>query len=78
MEIIVPKLYEDLETAILVEWFKKEKDHIKVGDAIFSLETDKAVFDIESENEGYLDKILVGGNSKVRVMDVVGLISTQH
>lgn len=75
LEIIVPKLYEDLETATLLEWFKKEGDYIKRGDVIFNLETDKAVFEVESENTGYLSKIIINNGSEVNVMDVVGIIS---
>ncbi len=75
LEIIVPKLYEDLETATLLEWIKQEGDYIKRGDVIFNLETDKAVFEVEAENEGYLKRIVINNDSKVNVMDVVGIIS---
>ena len=77
IEIIVPKLYEDLESALLLEWSKKEGDRVEVGDVLFRLETDKTVFDVESEKEGILRQILVQGDSRVNVMQVVGLLSSE-
>lgn len=76
VEIVIPKLYEDLETVVLVEWYKKEGDFVKVGEIIFNVETDKAVFEIESEYEGYLKRIIVNNGTNVNVMDVVGVISS--
>jgi pyruvate/2-oxoglutarate dehydrogenase complex dihydrolipoamide acyltransferase (E2) component len=75
-EIIVPKLYEDFETGTLIKWLKSEGDFIKKGEQVFSLETDKAAFDIESDFEGVLKKITVGEGKVVKVMDVVGIITS--
>ena len=72
MDIIVPKLYEDMQGGILVEWHKEVGDEIESGDEIFSLETEKSVFEIEVEDDGKLTAILVDGGSKVNTLDVVG------
>jgi len=77
LEVIVPKLYEDLEAGVLVEWFKREGDYIKIGDIIFSLETEKSVFEIESEFEGCLKKIIIGNGNDVKPLDIVGIISSE-
>jgi len=74
IEIIIPKLYEDMENALLVEWVKKEGEYIEVGDIIFALETEKAVFEIEAEEEGILKEILAKENSEVKVLGVVGFL----
>ena len=72
MDIIVPKLYEDMQGGILVEWHKEVGDEIESGDEIFSIETEKSVFEIEVEDDGKLTAILVEGGSKVKTLDVVG------
>lgn len=77
IEIIMPKLYEDMESVILVEWHKKEGDYVEEGEIVFSVETEKAVFDIEAESEGYLKKIIINNSSDVNVMDVVGILSSE-
>ncbi len=73
-EIIVPKLYEDLEKCVLAEWFIKENDYVRKGEYIFSIETEKAIFDIESEYEGTLKKILVGNRATIKPMDIIGIL----
>ena len=72
MDIIVPKLYEDMQGGILVEWHKEVGDEIESGDEIFSIETEKSVFEIEVEDDGKLTAILVEGGSEVKTLDVVG------
>jgi pyruvate dehydrogenase E2 component (dihydrolipoamide acetyltransferase) len=42
----------------VAEWLKKEGDQINQGDIIASIETDKAAVDFETNDEGYLAKIL--------------------
>ena len=56
IEIIVPVLYEDMETAIL-KWNKQVGDIIESGDLLFCLETDKANFDVEAEENGTLVEV---------------------
>ena len=73
MDIIVPVLYEDMEPSI-IRWNVKKGDQISVGDTLFSLETDKAVFDVEAEKSGILKKIICVDNSFVAVLEVVGII----
>jgi|TARA_B100000929_G_scaffold12651_1_gene10527 pyruvate/2-oxoglutarate dehydrogenase complex dihydrolipoamide acyltransferase (E2) component len=74
VDIIVPKLYEDMQGGVLVEWFKEVGDEIESGDEIFSIETEKTVFEIEAEDDGKITAILVGGGNKVKTLDVVGTL----
>jgi len=74
IEIIIPKLYEDMETCVLLEWAKKETEYIEVGDNIFTLETEKATFEIEAEAEGTLKEILAEELIEVKVLEVVGYL----
>jgi len=76
-EIIVPKLYEDMETSILREWLKKEGESVKKGEVLFTIETQKALFEVESEHEGKMEKILTQEGSDVNPLDTVGTISQE-
>ena len=75
IEIIIPIMYEDMDSAIFT-WVKKEGDKIESGDPLFCLETDKANFDVEAEHEGILVQLLAKNNDKVRVLDIVGYIKS--
>jgi pyruvate dehydrogenase E1 component beta subunit len=43
----------------LARWLKKEGDHVKAGEVIAEIETDKATMEVEAVEEGVLTKILV-------------------
>eukprot|EP01130_Rhizamoeba_saxonica_P016250 TRINITY_DN7476_c0_g1_i1.p1 TRINITY_DN7476_c0_g1~~TRINITY_DN7476_c0_g1_i1.p1 ORF type:complete len:473 (-),score=128.97 TRINITY_DN7476_c0_g1_i1:22-1248(-) len=59
----------------LVEWHLKEGDPVAAGDAMYSVETDKATMDQESVDDGILAKILIpDGTSNIPINKVVGLI----
>ena len=40
------------DSAILSKWYVKEGDAVKKGDYLFAIETGKATFDVESEEDG--------------------------
>tara|TARA_B100000029_G_scaffold508121_1_gene594283 strand:- start:5963 stop:6187 length:225 start_codon:yes stop_codon:yes gene_type:complete len=71
-ELIVPVLFEDMESGI-INWIKKNGEKVKTGDLIFTLETDKATFEVESEGEGVLEKKIEDGE-EVPVLQVVGYL----
>ena len=52
--IIMPKAGITVESCIIGEWVKKVGDAVKVGDILFTYETDKASFECESTAEGTL------------------------
>eukprot|EP00188_Purpureofilum_apyrenoidigerum_P004731 Plantae.Rhodophyta-Purpureofilum_apyrenoidigerum.ctg5571.p1 GENE.Plantae.Rhodophyta-Purpureofilum_apyrenoidigerum.ctg5571~~Plantae.Rhodophyta-Purpureofilum_apyrenoidigerum.ctg5571.p1 ORF type:complete len:564 (+),score=137.71 Plantae.Rhodophyta-Purpureofilum_apyrenoidigerum.ctg5571:137-1828(+) len=62
--IEMPKLSPSMTSGNLISWKIKEGDHVDVGDEIAELETDKSVMAFESNDEGYLAKILVPEDSK--------------
>lgn len=57
--ISMPALSPTMTQGNLASWKKKIGDEIKVGESIALIETDKATMDLESQEEGYLAKILV-------------------
>lgn len=59
----------------IVKWCKKEQNRVEVGDVIAEIETDKAIMEFESVDEGVLAKILVPeGASGVPVNQPIALM----
>jgi pyruvate dehydrogenase E2 component (dihydrolipoamide acetyltransferase) len=53
-EIVMPRLGWTMEEGVLVEWLKKDGDTVHVGDQLFSVESDKALNEVEAFEEGIL------------------------
>lgn len=75
-KIVMPKLGLTMKKGKLVKWYKDEGDQVKVGDKIFSIETDKITNDAESTDEGILRKIIVKAGDTVPIMDTVAIIGS--
>ena len=52
--VIMPKQGQSVETCIITAWHKKKGDTVSNGDILYSYETDKAAFDMESPADGIL------------------------
>ena len=52
--VLMPKAGITVESCIIGEWLKNVGDQVKVGDILFTYETDKASFECESTAEGKL------------------------
>jgi len=65
--IIIPKFGWMMTEGTIVKWHKAEGDYVAEGDVLFEVTTDKSVMDVESNQDGYLLKVLVpeGGSGKV-------------
>ncbi|MBK7628346.1 MAG: 2-oxo acid dehydrogenase subunit E2 [Bacteroidales bacterium] len=72
--VIMPKQGQSVETCIITKWFKKKGESVTVGDILFSYETDKAAFDLESPAEGLLLDIYFGEGAEVPVLVNVAAI----
>ena len=48
--VIMPKQGQSVETCIITSWLKKKGEVVHTGDILFSYETDKAAFDMESDS----------------------------
>ncbi|MDR0288800.1 MAG: pyruvate dehydrogenase complex dihydrolipoamide acetyltransferase [Rickettsiales bacterium] len=77
IEILMPALSPTMSKTggKIVKWCKKEQDRVEVGDVIAEIETDKAIMEFESVDEGVLAKILVSeGASGVPVNQPIALM----
>ena len=69
--VIMPKAGITVESCIIGEWLKNVGDQIKIGDILFTYETDKASFECESTAEGELLEILFQAGDEVPCLDPV-------
>ncbi len=76
INVLMPALSPTMEKGNLAKWLKKEGDHVKSGDVLAEIETDKATMEVEAVDEGVLAKILVPeGTADVPVNDVIAVIA---
>jgi pyruvate dehydrogenase E2 component (dihydrolipoamide acetyltransferase) len=72
--VIMPKQGQSVETCIITKWFKNKGESVSVGDILFSYETDKAAFDLESPADGILLDVFFGEGAEVPVLVNVAVI----
>jgi len=64
-----------MEKGNIQKWLKKIGDEIQPGDALASIETDKAVVDFEMQEEGYVAALLYPEGAKdVELGKIVAII----
>src|SRR5215217_7769083 len=74
--VTVPRLGWTMEEGTFVEWLKADGDPVRLGDAVFRLEGEKAAEDIEALDAGVL-RIPDGGpkpGDRVAVGAVIGFL----
>jgi len=73
-KIIMPQGGQDITEGQVVQWLKSEGDEVKKGEVICEVETEKAVFEVESPADGVLLKIIVPAGQKARVLSTIGFV----
>jgi 2-oxoglutarate dehydrogenase E2 component (dihydrolipoamide succinyltransferase) len=76
VEIKVPSVGESVTEAVLAEWFKKDGDQVRKGEALYVIETDKVTLEVEAEADGRLN-ISVAEGETVAIGAVVGTIDSE-
>ena len=72
--VLMPRQGQSVETCILGEWMKKKGDAVKVGDILFSYETDKASFEEDAKADGILLDVFFAEGDEVPVLVNVAVI----
>ena len=72
--VIMPRQGQSVESCIIGEWMKKVGDPVKVGDILFSYETDKSSFEEEAKVEGTLLAIFHEADDDVPCLETVAVI----
>ena len=75
--VTMPRQGQSVESCIITSWLKKKGEKVKVGDLLFSYETDKAAFDMESPVEGTLLDIFFNEGDEVPVLVNVAVIGRE-
>ena len=90
--VVMPQLSDTMTEGIVVTWDKNIGDTIKRGDIVATVETDKAIMDVEVFHEGFLSGPLadVGSvievghpmafivNDAAKVIDTAVIITAEH
>lgn len=72
--VTIPKLGLTMDEANLVEWHRADGEKVAIGDTLLTIETDKVMFDIEAEVEGFLQRVAAIGDR----LPVGGLVAYLH
>src|SRR3569832_721792 len=72
--IKMPQLSDTMTEGVIVSWEKKIGDKIERGDIVATVETDKAVMDVEVFRAGYLSGPLLPADSTVPVGDAIAYL----
>jgi pyruvate dehydrogenase E2 component (dihydrolipoamide acetyltransferase) len=75
--VIMPKQGQSVETCIITTWLKTKGEVVRTGDILFSYETDKAAFEMESPAGGTLLDIFYDEGAEVPVLENVAVIGSE-
>lgn len=73
-KITMPALGLTMTEGVIRRWWKREGEPVQKGVPLFEVETDKALVDVESPDDGLLLQVLVGTEQAVPVGTIVGVI----
>ena len=73
-KIIMPQGGQDITEGRVVRWHKAEGDPVQKGEVICEVETEKAVFEVESPLDGVLLKIIVAEGKVARIFSAIGFV----
>ena len=77
-EILMPSLSPTMEEGSLAKWYVRPGDKVKPGDIIADIETDKALMEYESIEEGTIIDLLVEeGTENIKVNSLIAIIETE-
>ena len=78
MKILLPALSPTMETGNLVKWLVKEGQTVNSGDIIAEIETDKATMELESPDDGIIEKIVISeGTENIPVNDLIAVLKVE-
>lgn len=74
IEVVMPAMEMDQDTARLVRWLKSEGEFVEKGQPLMEIETDKVTVEIEAPGSGVLSDVRVYPGTDVPVGQVVALL----
>ena len=77
-EILMPSLSPTMEEGSLAKWYVSPGDIVKPGDILADIETDKALMEYESMEEGtILELVVKEGTENIKVNSLIAIIETE-
>ena len=76
-KVTMPKLRPEMKEGVLCAWLKEPGDTVTAGEAIFEIETDKVVNQIEASKSGVIKELLVEEGDTVPVDAPVAILETE-
>jgi len=76
-ELFIPKFGQTVEEVTLLNWLVKDGDQVEQGQEVLEVETDKAVFNVEAVDKGYIHLGPFKAGDVVPVLAVVAVIGRQ-
>ena len=73
-ELFIPQLGQTVESVTIINWHVKDGDPVKQGQEMLEVETDKAVFDVEATDDGFIHIGPYKVGDVVPVLTVVAVI----
>ncbi|WP_372892210.1 biotin/lipoyl-containing protein [Rhodosalinus sp.] len=73
-DVTMPQLGMAQDAGKIVSWLKAPGDAVAAGEALFEVETDKAVMEVEAPAAGYLSAVAFGDGAEVPVGAVIARI----
>jgi pyruvate dehydrogenase E2 component (dihydrolipoamide acetyltransferase) len=64
----MPQVGQDIPSATIVEWRKREGDRVEAGEVVVVVESEKAVFEVEADGEGTLLEVLHEEGEEVQIL----------
>ena len=75
VEVVMPKFGLTMTEGTIQQWFKSEGDAIKTGAALFEVETEKVLYEVEAPADGTVAKLLYAVEAVVGVGLPVAVIA---
>jgi 2-oxoglutarate dehydrogenase E2 component (dihydrolipoamide succinyltransferase) len=73
IEVKIPAVGESISSGIVSVWHKRSGEHVKAGEPLFTLETDKVSTEIVAESAGVLETLAAEGQ-EVKIGEIVATI----
>jgi pyruvate dehydrogenase E2 component (dihydrolipoamide acetyltransferase) len=73
-DLFIPKMGQTVEEVTIISWQVKDGDKVEQGQTVMEVETDKAVFDVEAPEDGYIHIGPYAVDDVVPVLTVVAVI----
>ena len=75
VEVVMPKFGLTMTEGTIQQWFKSEGDAIKAGEALFEVETEKVLYEVEAAADGTVAKLLYAVEAVVGVGLPIAIIA---